>query len=154
MMGYWVTRIHIVSELITTYWLYILYRDLMNIYFPRENFCKMKTKYNSPSISRDRHALPPPPHPREDQLDGLKHKFPMLWQTEPRLWTPPFTKRQVTPTPSVVLKAERWIRIFKVHQSPSTIEQEELHRYAFPRKIHLYRIWQEPHLTNGAQLDT
>lgn len=63
--------------------LLIIYKDLINTFhFPKENLCMMKTKNNSPSISRNRHRLSSPPCPREDQLDGLKHKFPMLRQTQ------------------------------------------------------------------------
>ena len=91
--------------------LLIIYKNLINTFhFPRENSCMMKN--NSPSISRDRHAPLATLYPSEDQLDGVKHKFPCCDRHRSKSLPPTFTKRQVTP--SVALKAERWVWTFKI----------------------------------------
>lgn len=82
--------------------LLIIYKDLINTFhFPKENVCMMKTKNNSLSISRVRHTLSAPPYPCEDQLDGLKHKFPTLWQTQIQVSKLLLSLRDRSPPPPV-----------------------------------------------------
>lgn len=82
--------------------LLIIYKDPTNTFhFPKENFRMMKTKNNSPSISRDRHALSSPPYPSEDQLDGLRHKFPTLRQIQIQVSKLLLSLRDSSPSPPV-----------------------------------------------------
>lgn len=102
-------------------------------------------KNNSSSISRDRHALQPSPYPSEDQLDGLKHSVP--WHRPSQGLSIGPSKRLLllrgrsSPNSSGVLRAEIQVWIFKAYQTPSVTGQQELHKYMFVRKIHLYWIW-------------